>query len=139
MVWGGAQSCRHAGIRRPCHSPAEQCYQRRAAAWNSEDSWLVPRHGVGCTHTASSTYIDVDVQYTVRLTHRLDDNMMYILNRVNLRNTLAIVCAATAFIHTFPSNPHDAFRYPIMPYFGKIKPIRVRHTFATTTVCSHLL
>ena len=81
--------------------------------------------------THKIVYIDFDVQDHVSVTHRLDDNMMYILTRVNLRNTLAIVCAATAFIHTFPSNPHDAFRYPIMPYFGKIKPIRVRHTFAT--------
>ena len=45
MVWGSAQSYRHGGIRRPCPSIHEQCYEERAAAWNSEDSWRVPRHG----------------------------------------------------------------------------------------------
>ena len=59
--------------------------------------------------THKIVYIDFDVQDHVRLTRRLDDNMMYILTRVNLRNTLTIVCATAAFIHTFPNNPHDAF------------------------------
>ena len=75
-------------------------------------------------------YIDFDVQYHVKLTRRLDDNMIYTFSRVNLRNTLAIVCCCCR---------RDALRYLMIPWFGVLEIVVVRHTFATTPGCSHLL
>ena len=74
----------------------------------------------------------------MRLTHRLDDNMMYILNSVNLRNTLATVCAGIAFIDTFPSSPHDAFSISNYALLRKDQ-TNTSTTFATDPVYSHLL
>ena len=93
MVSWGAQSYKHAGIRRPSHLDAEQWYQRTAAAWNTEDSWLVPRPSIEYTHAALSIYIDVDVQYNVRLTHILDD-IMHTWIIMNWSKTLAIACCS---------------------------------------------
>ena len=83
-------------------------------------------------------YIDFDVQYHVRLTRVLDYTMVHTLTRVNLRNTLAIVCCSNRLHSHIPSNPHDALGDPMPPLFRVVETMRVRHTFGTSPLCSYL-
>ena len=93
MVQRRAQSYRHGGIGDHVTALMNNAMRnekllgvaKMRGLYQGTAAWDVPYTVV---------YIDFDVQYHVKLTRRLDDNMIYTFSRVNWRNTLAIVCCS---------------------------------------------
>ena len=78
---------------RPCHSINEQCYEKREAAWGSEDAWPIPRHGSVRRALHSSLHrlwcpVSCEVNPQTRWQHDL------YIQSCEWRNTLAIICCS---------------------------------------------